>query len=84
LIRTQKIVNPSSLPLTHQSSYLGSNSRARGDKARKIGWKPTHTTADFYEAIRDEVKEILVHAGPGMEKLVFNPIFSELAAVPPS
>ncbi|KAI0043236.1 NAD-P-binding protein [Auriscalpium vulgare] len=35
--------------------YLGSNSRARGDRARALGWKPTKTTDDFYASIGPEV-----------------------------
>jgi len=41
------------------SNYLGSNSRARANRSRSIGWKPTKTTKDFLASIKPEVEEIL-------------------------
>jgi len=38
------------------SSYLGSNSRCRGNRSRSIGWKPTKTTDDFLASIKAEVE----------------------------
>lgn len=38
------------------SDYLGSNSRARGDRSRKIGWRPKHDAADFLDSLDEEVK----------------------------
>jgi hypothetical protein len=37
------------------SDYLGSNSRARADRSRSIGWKPTKTTEDMLASIKAEV-----------------------------
>ncbi|KAJ3338109.1 hypothetical protein HDU93_009980 [Gonapodya sp. JEL0774] len=38
---------------------LGSNSRSRADRARQLGWTPTHTPQDFFRCIADEVDWIL-------------------------
>ncbi|KAI0635606.1 NAD-P-binding protein [Trametes polyzona] len=35
---------------------LGSNSRARGEQARALGWKPKYTTADLFASIKAEVE----------------------------
>ncbi|KAF9474242.1 NAD(P)-binding protein [Pholiota conissans] len=37
------------------SNYLGSNSRARANRSRAIGWKPVKTKADFLASIKPEV-----------------------------
>lgn len=34
---------------------MGVNARARGERARSIGWKPVHGTRSMLEGIRDEV-----------------------------
>ncbi|KAA1475298.1 NAD(P)-binding protein [Dentipellis sp. KUC8613] len=39
--------------------YLGTNSRARAERSRSIGWKPKKTTKDFIASIRPEVESIL-------------------------
>lgn len=36
--------------------YVGSTGQARSTHSRSIGWKPTHTTEDFYNAIDEEVE----------------------------
>lgn len=36
--------------------YVGSTGQARATHSRSIGWKPTHTTEDFYNAIDEEVE----------------------------
>ncbi|KAF9460253.1 hypothetical protein BDZ94DRAFT_938450, partial [Collybia nuda] len=41
------------------SDFFGSNSRCRANRARSIGWNPTHTTADFIVSIRGDVEAIL-------------------------
>ncbi|KAJ9097233.1 hypothetical protein QFC21_004902 [Naganishia friedmannii] len=38
------------------SDYLGSNSRARGDRSRRIGWKPKYEAEDFFRSLDEEVK----------------------------
>ncbi|KAI0822502.1 NAD-P-binding protein [Trametes gibbosa] len=38
---------------------LGSNSRARGEQARKLGWKPKYTTEDLFKSIKAEVETSL-------------------------
>ncbi|KAI0058646.1 NAD-P-binding protein [Artomyces pyxidatus] len=40
-------------------SYLGTNSRARGSRARLLGWKPVKTTDDLLASIRPEVEAII-------------------------
>ncbi|KIJ67094.1 hypothetical protein HYDPIDRAFT_128710 [Hydnomerulius pinastri MD-312] len=35
--------------------FIGSNARARGDRARSLGWKPKHTNRDMLDSISDEV-----------------------------
>lgn len=34
---------------------MGANARARGERARSIGWKPVHGTQSMLESIHDEV-----------------------------
>lgn len=34
---------------------IGANARARGDRARSVGWQPVHGTRSMLESIRDEV-----------------------------
>lgn len=36
--------------------YVGSTGQCRATHSRSIGWKPTHTTEDFYNAIDEEVE----------------------------
>lgn len=38
---------------------VGSNSRAVGNRSRKIGWQPKHTTEDMLRSIRAEVEREL-------------------------
>ena len=38
---------------------MGSNSRARGERSRGLGWNPSQTTEDFYASIPAEVDYIL-------------------------
>jgi hypothetical protein len=40
------------------SAYLGSNSRARANHSRAIGWKPVKTKADFLASIKPEVETL--------------------------
>ena len=35
---------------------MGTNSRARGERSRQLGWKPTKTTDDFYANILADVE----------------------------
>jgi len=37
------------------TDYLGSNSRARANRSRSIGWKPTKTTQDMLDSVKGEV-----------------------------
>ena len=42
----------------HFDDYLvamGTNSRARGERSRQLGWKPTQTADDFYASIQADV-----------------------------
>lgn len=39
--------------------WLGSNTRSKSERARKLGWKPTKTTKDLLESIRPEVESII-------------------------
>ncbi len=48
--------------LNVQSAYLGSNSRARANHSRAIGWTPKKTTADMLASVRAEVEEVLKRA----------------------
>ncbi|KAA1475297.1 NAD(P)-binding protein [Dentipellis sp. KUC8613] len=45
------------------SWYLGTNSRARAERSRSLGWKPTKTTADFLASIKPEVEALLAEPG---------------------
>ncbi|KAH7928229.1 NAD(P)-binding protein [Leucogyrophana mollusca] len=44
-------------------AYLGSNSRARGERSRAIGWKPKYTTEDLLKSIKPEVEAIIQKNG---------------------
>lgn len=37
------------------STYPGSNSRGRGVRGRKLGWKPKFTEKDFFASFEDDV-----------------------------
>ncbi|TFY82933.1 hypothetical protein EWM64_g1075 [Hericium alpestre] len=39
-------------------TYLGTNSRARAENSKSIGWKPTRTTKDFLASIKPEVEAL--------------------------
>ncbi|TFK99916.1 NAD(P)-binding protein [Pterulicium gracile] len=39
--------------------YFGTNSRAKGSRARALGWKPKYTDKDFYASIKPEVNALL-------------------------
>ncbi|KAI0787434.1 NAD(P)-binding protein [Fomes fomentarius] len=39
--------------------YNGTNSRARANRGRSIGWKPKYTTEDFLKSIRPEVEALV-------------------------
>jgi hypothetical protein len=39
--------------------WLGSNTRSKSERARKLGWKPTKTTKDLLESIGPEVESII-------------------------
>ncbi|KII89892.1 hypothetical protein PLICRDRAFT_40076 [Plicaturopsis crispa FD-325 SS-3] len=41
------------------SPYLGSNSRARANRSKALGWKPTRTTEDLLASIKPEAEAIL-------------------------
>ena len=38
---------------------LGLNSRARGNLARALGWKPKYTMEDFLKSIKPEVEDLV-------------------------
>lgn len=40
-------------------NYWGSNSRARANHSRSLGWKPKYTSADMIASIKPEVEAIL-------------------------
>ncbi|KIJ25469.1 hypothetical protein M422DRAFT_273560, partial [Sphaerobolus stellatus SS14] len=44
------------IPVTY---ILGTNARCKGDRARALGWKPTHTNEDFLSSIEPEVEYVL-------------------------
>jgi nucleoside-diphosphate-sugar epimerase len=58
--------NPAPRPFTKEeldkylggSTYLGTNSRCRSNHGRKLGWKPSHTKADFLASIKFEVEAL--------------------------
>ena len=71
-----KVVSPEAVRLTQAdlgpgqdknfNSYLvgmGTNSRARGERSRQLGWKPTKTTDDFYANIPADVEYVLKNTG---------------------
>lgn len=39
-----------------QSSYLGTNSRARAVHSRAVGWEPKHTVKDFMSSIKEDTE----------------------------
>jgi len=49
--------------LVQGSTYLGTNSRCKGNRSRSIGWKPKKTKADFLASIRPEVEAIVKQGG---------------------
>lgn len=60
-----KVASPEAIKLTETDldpdSYkfaligLGTNSRARGERGRQLGWNPPQTTEDFYASIQTDV-----------------------------
>ncbi|KAF8837258.1 NAD(P)-binding protein [Paxillus ammoniavirescens] len=44
---------------------MGANARARGERARSIGWRPTHSTRDMLDSVGDEVEASLGTARVG-------------------
>ena len=64
-----KLVSPEAIPLKETDldpvmyrralAGMGSNSRARGERSRGLGWNPSQTTEDFYASIPAEVDYIL-------------------------
>jgi len=46
------------------SDYLGTNSRCRADRSRKVGWKPKYDGDDFFDSIDPEVEDVLRSKGP--------------------
>jgi len=69
-----KVVSPEASRLTeadlgqdnHFILYLvemGTNSRARGDRSRLLGWEPPQTTEDFYASIQADVDHWLETTG---------------------
>jgi len=43
-------------------AYQGTNSRARGDRARALGWRPVKTTEDFVESVKAEAEFLIKHS----------------------
>jgi len=39
--------------------WIGHNARAKGERGKALGWKPTKTTKDFLESVRAEVEVVL-------------------------
>ena len=60
-----KVVSPEAIQLSgtdlDSEAYkftlleMGTNARARGDRSRELGWKPSETTEDFYASIQADV-----------------------------
>jgi len=66
LVKTGKASDPSVTPFTDEEckkffggKYLGSNSRARAERSRSIGWNPTRTTEDLLASIEPETEAIV-------------------------
>jgi hypothetical protein len=38
---------------------MGANARARGERARSIGWRPIRSTQDMLDSVGDEVEASL-------------------------
>jgi len=64
-----KVVSPEAVPLSEADlgsesykfalAYMGSNSLARGERSRQLGWNPLQTTEDFYASIETDVGFLL-------------------------
>ncbi|KAF9647141.1 NAD(P)-binding protein [Thelephora ganbajun] len=64
-----KVASPEAIPLSEAGldpeSYrlvpvdTGTNSRARGERSRQLGWNPPQTTEDFYASIQADVDYLL-------------------------
>ena len=62
-----KVASPEAIQLTEadlgQESYrivlylvdMGTNSRARGERSRQLGWNPLQTTEDFFASVQADV-----------------------------
>ena len=60
-----KVVSPEAMQLSETDldpdAYklalleMGTNARARGDRSRELGWKPSETTKDFYAGVQADV-----------------------------
>lgn len=61
ILSSMRVADRSFIP-AYQSDYLGSNSRARGDRSRRIGWKPKYEAEDFFRSLDAEVKVTLSKA----------------------
>lgn len=45
--------------MASQMTFLGGNSRCKGNRMRKLGWNPVKNTKDMFDAIQDEVAALL-------------------------
>ena len=64
-----KVVSPEAVPLSEADPvsesykvallYMGTNSLAKGERSRQLGWKPPQTTEDFYASIETDVDFLL-------------------------
>jgi len=56
-----KVASPTAVPLSEGevdpwfAQFMGTNSRARGERSRQLGWNPAQTTEDFYASIPTDV-----------------------------
>lgn len=62
---TEADIGPHTRPLSFYLGYLGTNSRARGDRSRQLGWNPSQTTEEFYESLSGDVDYLLKTEGSG-------------------
>jgi len=49
--------------------YFGTNSRCRAEKARELGWKPSHKRDDVWDDIRRECDQMVVDVQTGKVRL---------------
>lgn len=66
---TEADLGPEAYKLPQYLVGMGTNSRARGDRSRQLGWNPPQTTEDFFAGIQADVDYWLKANGSSSPRL---------------